>query len=105
MATLRARIEALTARIANEFKQVRLAIADRATLAQVDERIAGIVGGAPAAFDTLQEIAAQLSSDPAASSALVAGQASLRADLDSLTQAIGETDTDFAALFNGALIS
>lgn len=103
MATLRARIEALAATVANEIKGLRTALEGKASIAQVDGRITAIVGGAPAAYDTLQEIAAQLQADQSASGALVANLTSLRADLDALEAAIGEPDTDFAALFLGAL--
>lgn len=105
MATLRARIEALAATVANEIKQLRTALAGKASIAQVDERITAIVGGAPAAYDTLQEIATQLQADQSAAGGLVASVASLRADLDALEAAIGEPDTDFSSAFTQALES
>lgn len=45
-------------------------ILDAYTMTQTDSRIQAIVGAAPAALDTLQEIAAQLASDESAVSAL-----------------------------------
>jgi precorrin isomerase len=90
--SLQTRLESLTARIAAEFKAVRMAIADRATLAQVDARIANVVGAAPAALDTLAELAAALSQDTSASQ-IVAIQASL-----------GNTEADLVAIFEASLL-
>jgi len=62
-----------TALVAKADKATTLAgygITDAYTQTQVDSRIQAVVGAAPAALDTLQEIAAQLATDESAVSAL-----------------------------------
>lgn len=102
--TLQARLEANTARIATEIKAVKVAIADRATLAQVDARIATVVGAAPAALDTLQEIAAALSQNESATDGLVQGILATQSSLVALRADIGNTDIDLVAIFEAALL-
>lgn len=101
--TLQARLEAFATRVATEFKAVRTSLAEKASIAQVDQRISAVVGSAPAAFDTLQEIAAQLQAEEGASGALVAGLAAVNSELDALTVAVGNPETDFVAIFVAAL--
>lgn len=76
------------------------------TAAQVDARIAAVVGAAPAALDTLQEIAAALQGDETALTALtnvVAGKAS-SADVAALTTALaGKADTTALTALGGVV--
>ena len=66
------------------------------TSTQITAAISGLVAGAPAALDTLKEIADSLSAGDTAAAALTAQVTQLKADLGDLT-------TDYAAVFQAAL--
>jgi hypothetical protein len=80
------------------------------TLAQVDSRIAQVVGAAPAALDTLAEIATALQAEQTATGAIttsLAGKASASdvvalADQVSDLEAIWAGQPDFLAAYNAA---
>jgi hypothetical protein len=76
--------------------QLFATISDGATY--VDGRIQGIVGAAPAALDTLQEIATQLLSDESAADALFNQVALNRGDLDAVTGRVTQAETDITDL-------
>ena len=58
-------------RIISSFNTLDTAVDAKVTMAQVNTAIQAVVGAAPAALDTLVEIAAQLASDESAAAALV----------------------------------
>lgn len=80
---------------------------------KVNEEIAKVVGGAPATFDTLKEIADYIESDKSGASAMAESiNKRLRVDeQQSLTEqeqanvlsALGLTDTDFVSEYNKAI--
>lgn len=80
---------------------------------KVSEEIAKVVGGAPATFDTLKEIADYIETDKTGASAMATSiNNRLRIDeQQSLTEqqqsnvlgALGLTDTDFVAVYNTAV--
>ena len=59
------------------------------TKSEVDNRIAEVIGGAPAALDTLQEIAAQIAADETGVAAIVETVAQNRQDLEADIEALG----------------
>lgn len=63
-----------------------------------------ILGGASAAYDTLLEIQNIIGTDESTLSGLVTavGNKAAAADLTALTNAVGDTSTDFAAIYNTA---
>jgi hypothetical protein len=107
--TLQSRLEAFTARLTTELKAIKASInsltANSVTAAQVDAKIAAVIGAAPAALDTLQEIATALQSEQSLSTTLVNGLAAKAnsADLTSLSATIGNPEIDLVALFNAGL--
>lgn len=80
---------------------------------KVNEEIAKVVGGAPAAFDTLKEIADYIETDKTGASAMATSinnrlrfdeQQTLTADQqNNVLGALGLTDTDFVSEYNKAL--
>lgn len=88
---------------------------------ETDTRIAAVVGAAPAALDTLQEIAAELEADDTQAAGIIADlaskvgivtqtftaaqQAIARANIGAQSAAdVGDTATDFVAAFEAALV-
>jgi hypothetical protein len=69
------------------------------SLAQVDSRIAAVVGAAPAALDTLAEIATALQAEQTATGAITTSLAGKAAQADHL--AAVERVTDIEAIING----
>ena len=80
---------------------------------KVNEEIAKVVGGAPATFDTLKEIATYIESDKAGASAMAESiNKRLRVDEQqtlseqeqaNVLGALGFTDTDFVTTYNTAV--
>ena len=80
---------------------------------KVSEEIAKVVGGAPATFDTLKEIADYIETDKTGASAMATSinnrlrfdeQQTLTADQQAnVLSALGLTDTDFVSEYNKAL--
>jgi chromosome segregation ATPase len=76
--------------------QLFATISDGATY--VDGRVQAVVGAAPAALDTLQEIAAQLEADETAAAAITNMVTDLRTDVDAHTGRLNTDDTLLAGL-------
>ena len=92
------------------------------TISEIDSRISALVGGSVSALDTLQELAAALGNDAsfasniatqinnrvrfdAAQSLTVAEQLQARTNIGAVAASdVGNTDTDFVAVFVGALV-
>lgn len=80
---------------------------------KVNEEIAKVVGGAPATFDTLKEIADYIETDKSGASAMATSinnrlrfdeQQTLTADQQAnVLGALGLTDTDFVSEYNKAI--
>ena len=80
---------------------------------KVNEEIAKVVGGAPATFDTLKEIADYIETDKSGASAMATSinnrlrfdeQQTLTADQQAnVLGALGLTDTDFVSEYNKAV--
>lgn len=96
---LQARLEAFATRVAGEFKSVRLAIASLPTVATIDARISAVVGAAPAALDTLAELAVALQSEQSATATITN---SLSNKIDA--SAIGNPEVNLASIFEAALL-
>jgi hypothetical protein len=90
------------------------------TMVEVNQAIANVVGTAPAALDTLQEIASVLQAEQASTGAILtalarrvsldaasysaAEQLQVRSNIGAIAaDAIGDPDTDFVAIINAAL--
>ena len=129
--SLATRIESLVIRVAQEFNDVRatagnlasLSTADKSSLvAAINELKAAILGGADAAYDTLVEIQQLLQNGTtgldailsavnvrvrfdAAQTLTVAEQLQARTNIGAVASTdVGNTDTDFVAIFDGALV-